>query len=124
VPRPAQDTSCIAVWRDRGTTGLRPGDDWRREIDDALRNSHIVLVLVTRIARQSEYVTYEWAFALGAGVKVVPIVVDKQALHPRLAAFQYFDINSPTVWDDLVAYIRVFIEEKGLDQDVWVTTKT
>jgi TIR domain len=61
--------------------------DWRREIDDALRNSHIVLVLVTRIARQSEYVTYEWAFALGAGVKVVPIVVDKQALHPRLAAF-------------------------------------
>lgn len=123
LPRPA-DTAPIAVWRDRSKTGLRPGDDWRLELDDALREAACVLVLVTRNARQSEYVTYEWAFALGAGVKVVPIVADKQALHPRLAVLQYFDYSDRPAWEDLAVHLRAFIEEKGLNEDLWIKDDT
>lgn len=124
LPRPARDTAPIVVWCDRSRTGLRPGDDWRRVLDDVIRESAIVLVLVTKNARQSEYVTYEWAFALGACTKVVPIVADKQALHPRLAVLQYFDFSAAPAWDDLAKNLRDFIEEKGLNEDLWMKKTT
>ena len=124
LPRTAHDTTPIVVWRDRSRRGLRPGDDWRKELDDALRESAVVLVLVTKNERQSEYVTYEWAFALGAGVKVVPIVADKQALHPFLAVLQYFDFSGTPAWDDLAIHLRAFIEENALNQDLWIKKNT
>ena len=46
---------------------LRPGSDWRQEIDRAIRDSFVLIVVVSPDSKASEYVTYEWAFALGLG---------------------------------------------------------
>ena len=52
------------------TDFLHPGEDWRQEIDNAIRNSFALIAVMTPEAFKSQYVTYEWAFALGVGIKV------------------------------------------------------
>jgi tetratricopeptide (TPR) repeat protein len=70
------------------------GEDWRNEIDQAIKNSFALIVIMSPEAKASEYVTYEWAFAWGAGVKVLPVIYKSTPLHPRLEALQYLDFTS------------------------------
>jgi hypothetical protein len=73
---------------------LHPGLDWRTEIDQAIRDTHALLAILSPEARASEYVTYEWAFAWGCGTKVIPIMLRQTTLHPRLATLQYLDFTN------------------------------
>jgi hypothetical protein len=73
---------------------LDPGIDWRQEIDDSIKKALAVIAVMSPDARDSEYVTYEWAFAWGAGVPVVPLMLRDTSLHPRLAALQYLDFTN------------------------------
>jgi len=93
------------TWRD---VGIRGGEDWRREIDQAIRESFALIVVVTPETKASEYVTYEWAFAWGAGVKVIPILLKKTELHPRLESLQYLDFTNRKArpWDSLIELLR------------------
>ena len=50
------------TWVD--TEQIQPGYDWRKSIDEAIRTSAAVIVVMTPAAKASEYVTYEWAYAL------------------------------------------------------------
>ena len=73
---------------------LRVGDDWRAEIDDAIRSSTALVAIMTPEAKESEYVTYEWAYAAGAGVKVIPLMLKLTQMHPRLESLQYIDFTN------------------------------
>jgi HEAT repeat protein len=87
---------------------LRAGEDWRTEIDQAIKTALALIVIMTPEARSSEYVTYEWASAWGAGVKVIPILYKDTKLHPRLEALQYLNFTSRTArpWDALIEVIK------------------
>lgn len=87
---------------------LRAGDDWRQGIDDAIRNSSALIVVMTPAAKASEYVTYEWAYGWGAGKKVIPILLKTTSLHPRLEALQYLDFtnNKHRPWERLVQRLK------------------
>jgi hypothetical protein len=100
------DKEGLRAWVD--TERLTVGLDWRQEIDQSIRQSRAVVVLVTPAARQSEYVTYEWAFALGVGVPVVPILLAESHLHPRLEALQYLDFTNrgSRPWAKLFEHLR------------------
>lgn len=82
--------SGFEVWTD---SVVRPGNDWRQEIDDAIRQAFVMLVIVTPASKSSEYVTYEWAFALGLGVRVIPLIVEPAELHSRLQFLQHIDMT-------------------------------
>jgi TIR domain len=101
----------FTVWRDTGICG---GEDWRREIDQAIKEAFALIVVVTPEAKVSEYVTYEWSFAWGAGVKVIPVLLKKAELHPRLESLQYLDFTNRTArpWDTLMALLREAEESK------------
>ena len=73
---------------------LAPGEDWRNGIDESIRNAFALIVIMTPEAKASEYVTYEWAFAWGAGIKVIPVLYKHTPLHPRLEALQHLDFTS------------------------------
>lgn len=50
--------------------------------------------------------TYEWTFALGVDVKVIPILLEPTPLHPRLEVLQHLDFSihrSARPWDKLLA---------------------
>jgi hypothetical protein len=84
--------------------GLHAGDNWRREIDQAIRESSALIVIMTPNAKNSEYVNYEWAFAFGAGRKVIPLLRKSTEKHPRLEDIQYRDFTGSGTrpWDKLI----------------------
>lgn len=88
--------------------GLYGGDDWRAEIDQAIRDALTLIVVMTPDAKASEYVTYEWAFALGVGVKVIPVMLKDTILHPRLEALQHLNFTNLTdrPWDKLINAVK------------------
>lgn len=96
----------IETWMDRDN--LKPGQNWSEDIDRGIRTSFAVVVVMSPEARASEYVTYEWSAAIGAGIPVIPAVVKDTSLHPRLGRVQHLDFTNIKVrpWDDLIAYLR------------------
>lgn len=72
---------------------LKGGENWQDAIDKALRNAEALVVVMSPHATKSQYVTYEWAFAFGAGVPVIPVVRKRTTLHPRLNTLQYIDFT-------------------------------
>ena len=63
---------------------------------------------MTPAAKASEYVTYEWAFAWGAGIKVIPILLKETELHPRLETLQNLDFTNRNArpWDALIELLH------------------
>jgi tetratricopeptide (TPR) repeat protein len=88
---------------------LRAGEDWRTGIDQAIKDAFALIVIMSPKAKASEYVTYEWAFAWGAGVKVIPVLYKETPLHPRLDALQYLNFTDRVVrpWDTLINTLTI-----------------
>ena len=77
----------IYVWKD--TNQIDAGTEWRNEIDQGLLNCQIIIVLLNQVSVKSPYVTYEWAFALGNGKTIIPILIEECEVHPRINILQY-----------------------------------
>lgn len=88
-------------WQD--IKNLRGGDHWQSTIDNALRGAEALVVVMSPAATKSQYVTYEWAYALGAGVLVIPVIRKRTNLHPRLSSLHYIDFTTRrgTPWVNL-----------------------
>jgi hypothetical protein len=97
---------------------LSVGIDWRQEIDNGIKDSSALIVIMTPEARKSEYVTYEWAFAWGMGVKVIPIMLKQTQMHPRLETLQHLDFTNREArpWQKLIKTLKEAINKKSLDR--------
>ena len=97
----------FAAWRDQA---LSAGDDWRAEIDAGIREALAVLVILSPASIRSAYVNYEWAFARGSGIPVIPILLKPVdgGLDPRLKALKCLDfvVDAPGHWDSLIQSMR------------------
>ncbi|MDQ2888531.1 MAG: toll/interleukin-1 receptor domain-containing protein [Chloroflexota bacterium] len=91
------------TWMD---SHIQAGAEWRAQIDQALKDAFVMVVIMTPEAKASEYITYEWSFAVGMGLKIIPIKLKAMSLHPRLSAFQFLDFTaSIRPWEKLLAEI-------------------
>src|SRR5687767_12336219 len=98
-------TTGMEPWADADS--ISPGNNWRDSIDEAIRTAAALVLVMTPEAKASEYVTYEWGFAIGHRVPVVPLLVKPTSLHPRLEALQYLDFCVPTPpWDRLLLHLQ------------------
>ena len=70
----------IDCWLDRT---ISAGEDWRDEIDQALANSFAVAVILTLNSIASHEVTYEWSWALGRDIPVIPLLFEEIPDHKR-----------------------------------------
>jgi HEAT repeat protein len=97
--------SGLAVWSDNL---IRPGEQWRNQIDEAIQHAFAVVVVMTPAARTSEYVTYEWSFAMGLGVSIIPIMLERTEFHPKLAVLHFLDftVRYGEPWGDLIARLK------------------
>lgn len=90
----------------------RPGADWRFAIDDAIRASDALIVIITPASAESVYVTYEWTLALALGVPVIPVIFKQANMHPRLITLEHFnatDFKEPLLfWDYFIRELRRF----------------
>jgi CheY-like chemotaxis protein len=95
----------IEVWKDNYQ--ILAGKEWRNEIDSGLLSSQLILVLLNKNSTNSPYVTYEWAFALGSGKPVIPILLEECEIHPRINVLQYMDFkDQKRPWDKLTERIK------------------
>lgn len=95
----------FVVWLD---SDIPPGADWRTAIDAAIRESFVLIVILSPAASASPPVTYEWSFAWGIGVHVIPIMYRSTPLHPRLESLRCLDFTHPTnlPWGALFQRLR------------------
>ena len=95
----------FSTWTD---LKIGAGEEWRNAIDLAIKNALALIVIMTPEAKASEYVTYEWAFAWGVGIRVIPIMLRVTELHPRLEALQYLDFTNvkSRPWDKLIEEVK------------------
>ena len=62
---------------------------------------------MNQISTKSPYVTYEWAFALGNGKTIIPILIEDCEVHPRINILQYLDFKEgKRPWDKLIERIK------------------
>lgn len=86
---------------------IRGGQLWRPLIDNKLINAAAVIVIMTPHATRSHWVTYEWAFALGAGVPVIPVKLRETELHPKLLELNVVDFTGRKLWVKLIEALRI-----------------
>lgn len=96
----------IEVWLDRGA--LRAGDDWANAIEEGIASSEALIVVLSPNLSASSYVTFEWAYALGKGKKIIPVLIEDGERHPKLKAIQHIDFTDIARgnWDALASEIR------------------
>jgi TIR domain len=93
------------TWLDKQR--LRVGSDWSEEIDQGIRTAAALVLVLSPASRASEYVTYEWSCAIGAGIRVVPLLRRETEIHPRLRRLQYLDFRgSVRPWSDLFGELQ------------------
>lgn len=99
----------IDVWLDQDK--LDAGEEWRNEIDLGINESDAFLLILTPKSCKSEYVTYEWAYALGRKKNIIPLMYKKSKIHPRLSGMQYLDFtnNGKGPWDKLLTRIETLV---------------
>jgi|GEM_PF-6529033 len=93
----------IIVWKD--TNQISVGVEWRNEIDNGILSSDLIIIIMDKYSASSSYVTYEWAFALGNGKRVIPVLTEECEIHPRISVLQYFDFKNNRPWDELIKLI-------------------
>ena len=95
----------IPFWAD---LSIEAGESWREEIDLALEQASILVVIVTEKSVESLYVTYEWAWALGHGIPVIPLIFDElksSQIHARLNAIEWITCY-PSIPSNLVDVLK------------------
>ncbi len=83
----------ITTWQD--INDIRVGQLWSAEIDRAIRESLAVIAVFTPAAAASQYVTYEWSYALGLDKPILPIWLSgDDSLHKGVSGrFQALDMR-------------------------------
>ncbi len=83
----------LEIWRDQSQ--IRPGEEWRKSIDNAISQSRAVIVALSKNSVESGYVTYEWSYAFGLGVTVIGAKLESCEPHSKLRDTQIIDFSNP-----------------------------
>lgn len=77
----------LSVWVD--VHSINAGAAWFEAIQQGIRDARAVVVLITQASASFEWVTFEYAFAAGAGVPVIAVVEPAVAVPTPLQNFQF-----------------------------------
>ncbi len=102
---------------------LKAGDEWQQVIDNAIRDSVAVIVIVTPLSLTSHYVTYEWSFAMGLGKRVIPIIykeLSDSKIHAKIDpnVRHLMDFTDSKDWHELYKSLREIHEAEVIPQSI------
>ncbi len=94
----------IPVWSD---IEINAGNIWFSEIEKQLRQSFALIVIVSNTSLESHWVTFEWAWALGRDILVIPLIVEEltKEIHIALAQCQYQKLNDDLTIPDKIIHL-------------------
>lgn len=113
----------FSVWWDRHIPAGH--NDWREKIDVEIEQARVMVVVVTQEAVASQYVTYEWSYALGKNKVVIPLTYQQADVHPRLITHQALNFTDSRTreWPDLMQALHTYLDHSPAAQQVEVVTK-
>ena len=116
------DKAGLAYWIDKDN--IYSGEHWEPAIDQAIWDCFALVVIMTKLAKESDQVTYEWIFALGAGKHVIPLRVDLELdeLHPRMQKLNVLDFNNSDDQKKLIEDLQLY--EKNARSSVYIPPNT
>lgn len=79
------------VWWD--ISDLKGGDAWLRTIQAALKASEYCLVVLSPNSAESGWVEKEYTYAIGLGLKIIPVLYKTCEVPMALANIQYIDFR-------------------------------
>ena len=102
----------LKLWVDVGD--IKAGEEWRRSIDTALHNCIALLVVMSPRSAQSSYVTYEWATAMGKEKPILPLLIGRCDVHPKLEPIHHFDFTTQgkEEWGKLIDRMKEIVDER------------
>jgi hypothetical protein len=83
------ETEGIPAWLD--VVDIAAGSEWNTAIDRAIESAHVVLVILTPAATESQQVMSEWNYALDKKITVLPLVHKECEIPRRLRVINYID---------------------------------
>lgn len=100
----------IDLWSD---TQLSSGDSWENVIEDQIRQTEAIVVLVSPASLGSEWIAKEWAGPLSRSARIVPVLINGATfwhLPTSLRDIRVLDLNSyPLGLSELVDRLREVI---------------
>ena len=106
----------IDVWRDQES--LRGGQQWPKEIGEAIGSRDFFLLAWSKSALSSHFVEFEWTTAVALRKPVLPCLLDSTPLPPALKAVEGIDINMPDAPTRLSAALQVGLPPPSLGDHV------
>lgn len=109
-------------WIDRRC--LLPGQNWEFEIDRAMREAHVVILLMSPrsvskrgfVQREANEAIERLRYKLPDDIYVVPLVLDPCIVPPQIAGrLQYIDLNEEGAWRQVVAALRRAAEQQSIE---------
>ena len=79
------------VWRD--VESLRVGDSWARSIDEAVRDSSMIIVLMSPAYFSSDWARVETASAVAKKVPIIPVLVQQCNVEGFLRYLNWADLT-------------------------------
>jgi formylglycine-generating enzyme required for sulfatase activity len=80
------------VWLD--ILDIPAGSRWDREVEKALKESDIFMIILTRASAESENVLDEIGYAIDHRKRIMPVLMEKCDIPLRLTRFQYVDFTN------------------------------
>jgi hypothetical protein len=77
------------------TDQIRVGDNWRNIRLNALKSSVALLLICTPESMESNEVQFEWSYAMGKEIPVLPLIYRQSSLQPELGGLQALDFTDP-----------------------------
>jgi hypothetical protein len=80
----------IPFWAD---LEIEAGLGWREEIDNALADAFALALILSPKTILSHYITYEWSWAIGHDIPVIPLMFEDitvSSLHAKLSSLQIY----------------------------------
>jgi HEAT repeat protein len=96
----------FAIWSENER--LRTGAGWREQVDQAIRDSFAMIVVLADAASRSEQIGYETTFALGVGVEIILVLRAPVKVPARLESFPRLDFGPEAVppWGKLIRMLQ------------------
>jgi formylglycine-generating enzyme required for sulfatase activity len=85
------------VWLDQ--LDIPPGSRWDVEVEKALVDCDIFMVIITQASSASENVLDEIGYAIDTGKRMLPVLLEKTNVPLRLRRFQYVDFTDKNFED-------------------------
>jgi hypothetical protein len=79
------------IWIDQ--LDIPAGSRWDVEVENALANASCVLLILSPFSQASENVQDEIAYALDAGKKIIPVILENCTIHFRLRRLKRVDFT-------------------------------